>query len=1517
MAAGSTIFPIFLRAEYREDANGVPKLISRIQQAAKISEAEMKRVGVALNSALSAPRATGGGLDLGIKQLRDLIQSQQQAAAAAREVANATKSAAIANSDLRAALMPSVRGYFDLAKAKEADVAASRVQLTALQAVQAELDRGTSAVKARLQAEQNLANFRKTANINEGALRLAAGQASVDRAALSGATLESVLGRTRASNQMVEQQTAQQAAAAKAAAAAQDQLAQSAARLMAQINPLVAAQQRYDAALAEANRLLQAGAISTQQFAQAQTFAAAQLQRVRDDVTGVAAAQERLRQEQGRAAMAAREQAAAVAALKAQINPAAAAQDQFNQKVAFAKAALDRGELSQMEYARAVRLASAALREAGQAEVAATAARNGLTVATRQGTTARKSVINSVGSERTAFIQLGQQMQDMTVQAQMGTNAFIIMGQQLPQVAFALSGLEGSANKTKAAVGGIATFLAGPWGAAIFVGLAVLGPFVQKLFEAGEAADVARVGADSLAQAQSVLGGVFDETSGKIKTQNELLVLNARLTALNLQSEALAKRASAASTFRNAQSRGLGDRFFGGGGVSDSAAARVGVAPRRSTGQNNAAEARGLLEGVFSGRISADEALKRSAKLDFSGTGATREEFQQAIIDRAFSRDAERVAKLINESLDSKQLSPELRKAGGSASRSSGQTGGRSGGGASGELQQLARFGEQAFEQILRINDRFSEQTRLIQQSLQATRQLDDIIGETNAKMAEAKNLTAGQREEFERIKTAAEQAKTVIEDALQRPFEDLRLESERRLEIEQLLAQGRVDEAAGLREVLRIEQQLGEESRLRNELDDLILAGRKEEAAILSHFLDDYAMLKDEARDRVIAEQRLTRELRAQAELLELQSDVARTVANDLRSILSGRSTDFFGNFKQALDDLRGARLFEDLFGPAFRELEEELRGNTPQGRANARYTAEVEKTAATTSRVEESFANLADAADDAAVRLRGGGTAANDNGGFNPQMAIAQAALQAAGIGTGITVSGTRARPTEIATKSTKDIADRIAKATVDGFLGPLEDLLGPQFAAQLGGVLSGALAGFVRGGEAGAVLGGLGSLSEEIFGKDSKITKGLGKALDGAETGTQIDGIIKAIGIRGSGTGAQIGGAIGSAIPIPGAAQVGAAIGSIIGGLLKGTPRGSATIGGTGGGLGITGVVGNRGSLKDTATGLAGSVLAIIDDLAQQLGATVNAGAGSVSIGQRKDSIRVDPRGGGATKISNGAIDFGEDAEAAVAFAVQNLIQDGVITGLRASENRLLQAGKDIDAAIRDVLTFRSVFDRLKEIKDPLGFAVDQLNREFEGLIDLFERAGASTEEFAELEELYNLQRAEAIKDATDRVAGSLRQLLSDLTIGDSGLSLRSRRANALGEFNELADRVAAGDTSAFDDFAEISQQLLEIERALFGSTQSYFDRLSQITALTEQAIAGQENVTGIGSAAPSPFDDRVDINRSIDIMNSDVSGWLRAINDNLIALNPEQRTGGGGGSGGGFGSPILNAYRFQNF
>jgi hypothetical protein len=620
--------------------------------------------------------------------------------------------------------------------------------------------------------------------------------------------------------------------------------------------------------------------------------------------------------------------------------------------------------------------------------------------------------------------------------------------------------------------------------------------------------------------------------------------------------------------------------------------------------------------------------------------------------------------------------------------------------------------------------------------------------------------------------------------------------------------------------------------------------------------------------------------------------------VRASLTDVLSGRGGDFFGNFRQALQDLQGQRLFEDIFGQAFRDIEEELRGNSPQGRANAAYVAEVEKTASATQVAGEAAINLAQAFDEAMAIVRGTPAgAANDNN---------------------ITVTARRVQEVRIARMSVMELANRIGAGIGTGIGAELEQVFGPRFATLFGEIAGGAIAGKVTGGDVGAVLGGATKLFESgILGNDNRISAAFGKATEGAAIGSQVAGLSKLLGIRGSQTGAQIGGAIGSFIPIPGGNIIGAIAGNILGGLIKGTPRGSATIGGTGGGLGVTGIVGNRGSLRDASGNLAASVLEAVDRIAAQLGADVNASAGRVSIGQRKDNLRVDPRGGGATKIGNGAVDFGQDAEAAIAFAVRDLIQDGVITGLKASEQRLIRAGSDIEASIRDVLTFRSVFDRLKEIKDPVGAAIDAVTREFDAFRDVFARAGADAAELASLEELATLERARAVEEATSRIVGSLRGLLDNLRTGDSGLSIRTRRGNAQSEFDRLAARVAAGDSSAFDRFAEVSQQLLDIERQLFGSTQSYFDRLAQVTGLTEQAIAGQTNVTSIAAAAMAPVDDRTAVVRSIDVQTDVVAGRLDQLNANFIALATrlERVTGGGGG---GFGADVYGGpLRVANF
>lgn len=1524
MAGQSSIFPIFLRAEY-SDSTAIQRFQSDAQRAAQAASGEIKKVGAALDG-IFAKRGTGGALNLGVDELKQAIEAQKQLALAAREVSNATIAAARSNGDFDASLRRTADAASKNAKAQEEQLAAMREQLPLLQRVQAELDKGTTALQARLTAEQNLANFRKAANVNEGALRLASGQASVDRAALSGATLESVMGRTRAVNPQVAQQRAQEAAEMeKVAAAAAKQAAAIADLAQAEAGAANGAQLLQQIYRGTALELNKTGTEFVRAAKSARESAAAFQQAF--------AAQEAQAE---KAAAAIREQAAAVAALKAQINPAAAAQDQFNQKVAFAKGALDRGEISQREYARAVQLASAALREAGQAEVAAAAARNGLTTATRQGTTARQNVINSVRAERAAFTQLGQQLQDVGIQYQMGTSALTIFTQQLPQAAFALTGLADSTNRNKAAIGQFAQILSGPVGGAIVIATALLGPFIMRLFDSGEAAE---------STAKSVSELVAEKQRSAIEARNAAVAedvfsrtLDGVTEAARRNREAIknltdAKRTDSEETLRNSRIQlanaialqfNTQQQLFNAKALLDAQVARAtgpgqaaelatfGIAEKQAaldktlanliTGAGEIAkiqkdiDAASILVSVERGLSGAEGAIKRRFEEEIEG-------LKKSAAARGLSADQiEREAAAIKAreqaALDGLKPSRGDRSAERAARA------------AAREVNQLAAFSEHAAEQVQRISERFDEQPRLINQAAQASRQLNAIVNDINVAMATSKNLTAAQREDFEKIKAAAADAQDVIGDALLLPFRDLRRESEDRLRIETLLAQGRVDEAAGLQEVLRIEQQLGREADLRLQVERLIAAEQFDQADRLSAFLDGYAQLKADAAARVAEEQRLSRELRAQTELMELQADVARTVRQDLTAILSGRSTDFFGNFKQAIRDLQGARLFEDLFGPAFRQLEEELRGNTPQGRANARATREIETFADTGRAASTAVSRFADAVNTATRRIMR--PAANDNpGGFNPRMAMVQAALGASGVSSAINVTGVRPRTeTNISRKSSIEIAKEIGLSVGNRIAAEFQDILGPRALQALGQTIGGFIAGKALGGTAGGILGALEGLTGNIKGLEG-VSKQLGGLLEGAATGTQVASISKALGLGGSTTGAQIGGiagrGIGTIIGGPVGGKIGQLVGSIggnlLGGLFKKTPRGAAN---------LTGVDqftlsgNNRGGAQDKASDLAGQVSSRLREIARALNAEI--GRFAVSIGISGDSVHVDTSGRGRLKKSQGGFDFNDDAEAAIAFAVADAVSDGAIMGLSAAENRLLRAGADLNKGLQDVLDFRSVANRLREIKDPLGFAIEQLNREFTDLIDLFTRAGASTEEFAQLEELYNLQRAEAIKDATDRVVGSLRQLLNDLKIGDSGLSLRSRRNNALTEFNGLAARVAAGDASAFDDFADISRQLLDIERQLFGSTQSYFDRLAQITALSEEAVAQQTGTTTNASNAPNPFEDRAAIARAIDAGTAEQVGWLRAINDNLIALNPANRTGGGASDGGGFGSPF---------
>jgi hypothetical protein len=766
----------------------------------------------------------------------------------------------------------------------------------------------------------------------------------------------------------------------------------------------------------------------------------------------------------------------------------------------------------------------------------------------------------------------------------------------------------------------------------------------------------------------------------------------------------------------------------------------------------------------------------------------------------------------------------------------------------------LKQFGDRSAESIEQINERFDEQPRLIDQAEQATRRLDKIIADLSERKPPG----------FEQMIADAEQAKQTVQQALVRPFAELTRDSERRLQVQQLLSQGRDDEAVAVQEIWRYEEQNGK------------LVGEQ----------------RDAVRDLVIHEQQRSRELERQRALFEAQLDVLDQTKRSLTDILSGRSTDFFGDIQQSLKDLQGKRLFDQLFGNTFRDLEDELRGQTPLERE--------------TGRMAGGLKLATDALGDFTGALGGAG-ASNDNPGggvtvgsadFNRAFASiisgttvgwsgqpnAPGAMSATGEVVGPDMVVTAKRPTEISGKSTSEIADKIAGAIIAPFDKALKDAFGTEFSQMLSGTMKGALSGYITGGATGGILGGLKGMvdSSWIFGNDSyKVSGALGKAGAGAATGTMSAGIMKSLGLKTSTTGAQIGGAVGSFIPIPGGQIIGSVVGGLIGGLFKGNTTANAVLTN---GTSYTQRGADSGNYS-TAAGLGDSVLSGLNNVVDKLGGEI--GNFMVTIGTRGDEYRVNTTGT-SLKLDKGAISFGDDAEAAIAYAIKDAIEDGAIKGMRASTLNIIKAGDDLEAALDDALSWENVFKELKQYKDPIGAALDDLDEQFGKLVDIANTAGASTQEMADLEELYGIKRNEIIKQQAEELIGSLQSLYTDLTTGDNGLSLRTRRAAALDTYDDLAARVKAGDSTAYDDYAEAAKSLLDIERSLYGSQQEYFDRLNEVTDLTKSRIDAETNVVSIAQNRDSPFDATGAVKSSIDSQTDALTTRLDAVNTNIGTL-----------------------------
>ncbi|MBB4859628.1 murein DD-endopeptidase MepM/ murein hydrolase activator NlpD [Novosphingobium chloroacetimidivorans] len=1432
---------------------------------------------------------------------------------------------AAANSSSR--LAASQREVFaEQARAAREEVAARERQN--LYAVGFGYDRPAKSAAASASVFENQ-GYKPSADLRDAVQKIRDGDAAMDRAALSGVTLEQVLGRVAGKSREVTAAVAAQARQDAEAAAENLKLAQAIDRLHAEIDPLVAIQQRYTSQVALLDEALRKGAIDAERYA---------------------AIHSRL------------------------------------------KNTLD------------------------------------------EGTTATRNVINSQGALRQATLQSGQQLQDIAISLYSGQQASVVFAQQLPQLAFGLSGLEGSANKAHDRIGRFATFLSGPWGIAVGLAVGVAGTLITELLGIGDEADkaagktydftrsldVLKTKGTDAAEAMRQLAA---ETRSAIREQGDFLdqrAANARTNVGSLEAglsadrKALSERQAKVGTFGldlvgaaynlREISRLQSEVATKTAALADARQSLVNAdlatserrvagsidASRKATDDYNIAlgklqilrensaklenngdplaratsNAEYISQGEYERRLTslqkvrnaaieaAREANKATTSLEratllrpveggrITGrVGEARPGHTHAGVDIAVpvgtqvrapaggvvveagrmgaygnvifidhgSGTISRLAHLSQIGVKKGDVVERGQDVGlsGNTGRSSGphlhyevRRGGkavdpfgsyptdaigtqqkaqrlqeqaaRAAEKAAREQQELADFGARSAESIQRLNERFNEQPRLVDQAAAATRNLDAIVAD----------LEQRQPPGFEKMIADAQTAKGVVQDALVRPFEDLAKSSERRLAVQAALASGNQDKADTLQEVYRLTDTIG------NLTQDQV----------------------DYVRSIVEHERERSRELQRQQALWEAQLEVVDTARRSITGMLSGRGNNPFKEITQSLKDLQGARLFDQLFGDVFDDLENELRGRSPLGKESQRFADEM----SVATNVLGEFT----------TGLRGaiGGVAANDNSGLGPvadNASFAEAfsrminnqsvgwdgrtlppgVLSLAGGNSGeIVVTAKLAKP------SVMDMADKIAGAMTSPLTDALSKAFGTGFGQMIGGVVQSAIAGKLTGGDTGGILGGLKGIVDQtgIFGgAGGGVSAALGGAMAGAQTGTMASGIMKSLGIKTSQTGAQIGGAIGSFIPIPGGEIIGSIAGGLLGGLFKKTKKGYANnimIGADGDASYSTN--GNSASRIKAGGEAADSLVSALDNIADQLGGgllnTLNLG----SLGMRKDKYTFDPTPGN----SAGRQEF-ESQEEAVRAAMVYAIDKGVITGIRQSTQRLLSAGDDLDKALQDALTWENAFKELRRYKDPLGAAIDELNTEFKKLLDLGTQAGASVEEMAQLEELYGIKRNEIVKDKAKELTSSLADLLDELTVGDSGLSLRDRRANALSQYNPLKDRVAAGDTSAYDEYADAARALLDIERDLYGSQQSYFDRLNEVTALTKDRIGAETNVVSIAENRESPFDSAGKVKDSVDRQTDVLSSQLDAMNINIGNLPARIAAAIGGGSASG--------------
>lgn len=1121
--------------------------------------------------------------------------------------------------------------------------------------------------------------------------------------------------------------------------------------------------------------------------------------------------------------------------------------------------------------ADAVKEVGNANREASTGAAALTAATNTMSAAQRDAAQAlrgeaaaqdeatRAKVANTAaaGRQRAAYQQLGFQVQDVFQQFALGINPLVILAQQGGQVTSAFALMGGGAEGAQSKFTRFMTFLSGPWGAALLGAVTIGGLLAQSLWDNEDAATGATQANDAFASAQSQLAKVMNLTTGEMTSQNVVLREQIRLLARKQILEGRKAEREAVESLGEVGKPGLFTLF--GANDRDRAVFEASTRPVRQ-----------LTEDLRKGRIEVEDYRKAIERLEKQGRLTSEEAID--VEERGLALASAKVDQLVGQqmidALDGKGVAPGLRRDGPKGRTPPKDTSAEK---AAREAQKLLDFTAATEERVQRITEQFDEQPRLVDQVAKASRELDDI-------QAEVERRLKGNPEQIAKFTAAINAARGPVEDTLLRPFREMEEAGDRQLEQMMLVLQGRESEAEALQRIQQFEErniQLTDEQRV----------------GILA---------------QVEAERELGRLIEDRGRTLSIYNASIGDTRAALEDLLSGGSAgDFVKSMEQNFKQLQGRLLTEQLFGDALRNLEDLASGRTSLKTQTEKLVEDLGKPGPIANKLAAAMDEAANKINQAAQRIA------------NPGLVTSVPNAIPAGDGALGKIDKTTGEIVVEAGKDGKGPVEvsldlktfRFISATAAGigksWLKPLERLIGTKAVDGIAGVFGGAVAGRAQGGDIGAILGGLKSIEGLPDGLKKVLggADGAGGAFGGAVAGFRTSQFMDALGIGNSKSGAAIGGAIGSAIPIPGADIIGSIAGGLIGQALKPAKRGSATI------TSVDGDATSRGNDQQriqASLGLAGGVQQRLRQIAEEFDAEI--GSFAVSIGQRGKDFRVDTSGSGKTKTKRGAIDFGQDEEAAVAFALRDAISDGAIKGLSEAIQKALNSNPDVDKSIKEALKVRDVEDLLEGIGGKLQKEVRDFDRQADERLRIARDYGF---DIIEIERINAEERSKLIEDILEDRVGALQDLLNDLVFGDLAEgTLSERRQRLLEEIGKAEADAAKGVDGAADRLADLNRRLIQLSRDAYGTAGGEYasDRAQAIASAERIIQIENDRIRGAQESAAETNRQLATANQLSNEQN-DILAQINAGIRSLVSIDGLNIAGGGGGNAGiDFGSII---------